>query len=58
MAIQASGAFTFALTMMVWYLLFIQLLDAVDFPIELPVGDLSHRIRSKSERLADKQKGG
>jgi uncharacterized protein len=36
---------------MVWYLLAIQLLEAVDFPITLPVGDLSKVIKGKSERV-------
>ncbi|KIV79909.1 hypothetical protein PV11_07449 [Exophiala sideris] len=51
----AAGAFTFALTMMVWYLLIVQLLESVDFPITLPVGDLSQRIKGKKERLARKE---
>ena len=49
---QASGALTFAFTMMVWYLLAVQLLEAVDFPITLPVGDLSKVIKGKSEKAA------
>jgi hypothetical protein len=32
---QAAGAFTFALTMMIWYVLAVQLLEAVDFPLTL-----------------------
>ena len=56
MSRQATGAFTFALTMMVWYLLLVQLLEAVDFPISPPVGDLSNLIKGKSERIADKKK--
>lgn len=35
---------------MVWYLLAVQLLEAVDFPLTLPVGDLSKIIKGKSER--------
>ncbi|KAL6242948.1 hypothetical protein RBB50_010048 [Rhinocladiella similis] len=46
----AAGAFTFALTAMVWYVLAVQLLEAVDFPITLPVGDLSRYIKGKKER--------
>ncbi|KAJ6264993.1 hypothetical protein Dda_1148 [Drechslerella dactyloides] len=33
-----------------WYILFAQLLEALDFPLQLPVGDLSHIIVSASER--------
>lgn len=54
----ASGALTFALTAMVWYLLFIQLLEAVDFPLTLPVGDLSQRIKGKNEKLAEQRARG
>ena len=40
--------------MMIWYLLAVQLLEAVDFPINLPVGDLSKRFKGKSERVVQK----
>lgn len=40
--------------MMVWYILFLQLLEAVDFPITLPIGDLSHIIKGKSEKQAQR----
>ncbi|KIW83886.1 hypothetical protein Z517_03132 [Fonsecaea pedrosoi CBS 271.37] len=53
----AAGAFTWALTMMVWYLLAVQLLECVDFPLTLPVGDLSGFIKGKSERAAKKVAG-
>lgn len=53
---KASGAFTWALTMMVWYILLVQLLDAVDFPITPPLGDLSHIIKGKSEKAAQKKR--
>ena len=42
--------------MMIWYVLLVQLLDAVDFPITLPVGDLSKIIKGKSEKAALKKK--
>jgi len=50
----AAGAFTFALTMMIWYLLAVQLLEAVDFPLSLPVGDLSQVIKGKKEKALQK----
>jgi hypothetical protein len=53
---QAAGAFTFALTMMIWYVLAVQLLEAVDFPLTLPVGDLSTYIKGKKERAINKQR--
>ncbi|KAK3069400.1 hypothetical protein LTR53_012289 [Teratosphaeriaceae sp. CCFEE 6253] len=47
---KASGACLFALDVLGLYLLFAQLLQAIDFPLDLPVGDLSHIIPSKSRR--------
>jgi hypothetical protein len=41
--------------MMIWYLLAVQLLEAVDFPLTLPVGDLSTIIKGKKERVLKKQ---
>lgn len=43
-----GGAFTFALSICVWYLLFAQMLESVDFPLSLPVGDLSSVVPGKS----------
>jgi hypothetical protein len=40
--------------MMVWYLLAVQLLEAVDFPLTLPVGDLSQHIKGKRDLAAKK----
>src|SRR2546423_2987950 len=37
---KTGGAFTFALSLCVWYLLLVQMFEAIDFPINLPVGDL------------------
>ncbi|KPI36018.1 Protein alcS [Cyphellophora attinorum] len=54
--VVASGACTFALTSMVWYLLAVQLLESVDFPVTLPVGDLSKVIKGKSERAQAKMR--
>lgn len=50
---QAAGAFNFALCFPVWILFFAQLLDAVDFPINVPVGDFSSIIPGKSQRLRE-----
>jgi hypothetical protein len=35
-----------------WYLFLVQMLVSVDFPYTLPVGDLSRRIKGRSEMLA------
>ncbi|KNG89265.1 hypothetical protein ANOM_001614 [Aspergillus nomiae NRRL 13137] len=46
----AAGALTFVLCIPVSYLFVTQILDAVDFPIALPVGELGTAILGKSER--------
>ncbi|GAB7347860.1 hypothetical protein MBLNU459_g5390t1 [Dothideomycetes sp. NU459] len=46
----AGGAFGFIASMIAWYLWFSMILEAVDWPFTLPVGDLSHLIKGKSER--------
>lgn len=51
--VQASGAFVFAFCMLGFYLLFAQLLESVQFPLHLPVGDLSKRIRSRESKNVD-----
>jgi uncharacterized protein len=51
---HAAGGLTFAVSLLGWYLFLVQLLAAVDFPLNLPVGDLSGLIKGASER-AQKQ---
>lgn len=46
----SAGALTFVVCLLGWYLFFVQLLAAVDFPLNLPVGDLSRFIKGASER--------
>ena len=46
----SAGALTFVVCLLGWYLFFIQLCAAVDFPLNLPVGDLSRFIKGASER--------
>jgi len=46
----AGGAFAFVTSMLGWYIFFAQLLASVDFPIEIPLGDLSGMIKGASER--------
>ncbi|OBT46374.1 hypothetical protein VE00_02756 [Pseudogymnoascus sp. WSF 3629] len=48
----AAGAVAFVSAICGWYLLLSQLLEALDFPIQLPVGDLSGFIQSRSQRMA------
>ncbi|KAM3433799.1 hypothetical protein MY4824_005793 [Beauveria thailandica] len=46
----ATGGFVFLLCIFGWYLLFAQLLCSVDFPLHLPVGDLSERLFVRREK--------
>lgn len=46
----AAGGLTFVTSLLGWYLFFVQLLAAVDFPLNLPVGDMSRFIKGASER--------
>lgn len=47
---HAAGGMTFAVSMLGWYLVLVQLLASVDFPLNLPVGDLSRFIKGGSEK--------
>ena len=47
---HAAGGLTFVTCLLGWYLFFIQCLAAVDFPLNLPVGDLSVYIKGASEK--------
>ena len=38
-----------------WWILFALVFASVDFPIQLPVGDLSHIIKGTSEKAAMKK---
>jgi len=46
----AAGAFTFVTICLGWYLFFVIMLAALDFPFQLPVGDLSRLIKGASEK--------
>lgn len=52
--VQAAGAFVFTFCMSGWYLWFSLILEALDFPFILPLGDLSQRFPSMTDRLARK----
>jgi len=51
---HTAGGLTFVTCLLGWYLFFVQLLAAVDFPLNLPVGDLSRFIKGASE-MAEKR---
>ncbi|MCJ1411129.1 hypothetical protein MMC19_005217 [Ptychographa xylographoides] len=46
----AAGAIYFVACLAGWWVLLSQLLASVDFPIQIPVGDISHLIKGYSER--------
>lgn len=52
---QVAGAFNFALCIPVWHIFIAQILDAVDFPFSLPVGDLSTIVLGKSQKAQKKR---
>lgn len=45
----AGGAFSFIASLVAWYLWFSMILESVDFPIALPVGDLSKYVKGRTE---------
>lgn len=47
---HAAGGLCFVTCLLGWYLFIVQLLASVDFPLNLPVGDLSRFIKGASER--------
>ncbi|OGE47747.1 hypothetical protein PENARI_c037G10157 [Penicillium arizonense] len=52
---KTAGATNFALCIPILYIFIAQILDAVDFPITLPVGDLSTIILGKSQKARKRE---
>ncbi|KAK3176789.1 hypothetical protein OEA41_008114 [Lepraria neglecta] len=52
----AAGAFGFMAVMAGWWIFFAQMLASVDFPYEIPVGDISRLITPLSERVKQKER--
>ncbi|TLD37376.1 transcriptional activator of ethanol catabolism AlcS [Venturia nashicola] len=52
----ATGACVFVFCVFGWYLLFAQLLQSVEFPLALPVGDFSRFWKKKSSTQRDVEK--
>lgn len=48
--LKAAGACTFVTSMAGWWIFFAIMLAALDFPFQIPVGDLSTMIKGHSER--------
>nr|POE54430.1 protein alcs [Quercus suber] len=53
--ILAAGALTFVTDVAGWWIFFAILLASLDFPFQLPVGDLSHIIKGASEKAKIKE---
>jgi succinate-acetate transporter protein len=51
----AAGAFTFVTCMAGWWIFFAIMLAALDFPFQIPVGDLSTLIKGFSEKQKAKE---
>jgi len=51
----AAGALTFVTDMLGWWIFFAILLASLDFPFQLPVGDLSRFIKGASEKAKMKE---
>jgi hypothetical protein len=48
---QGTGASWFSISILGWYLLLIQLLSAMDIPLYLPVGDMTHFWNKKQKHV-------
>ncbi|KAB8223735.1 plasma membrane ammonium transporter [Aspergillus novoparasiticus] len=52
---KVAGGFNFALCLPIWHIFIAQILEAVDFPLSLPVGDLSTTVIGKSQKVRKQQ---
>lgn len=48
--LQAAGALAFVVCMLGWYIWMAIMLASLDFPFQLPVGDLSKYVKGASEK--------
>ena len=53
--VKAAGAFGFMACMAGWWIFFAQMLASVDFPFQIPVGDISHIIKGYSTRVQERE---
>jgi succinate-acetate transporter protein len=47
---KAAGALAFVVALLGWYILFSIMLALVDFPFQLPIGDLSSVVKGASQK--------
>ncbi|KAI9836341.1 MAG: hypothetical protein M1838_005078 [Thelocarpon superellum] len=52
----AGGVFALIAVAAGWYIFFAQMLAALDFPFQIPVGDMSHLIKGASEKVVDEER--
>ncbi|CEJ60656.1 Putative GPR1/FUN34/YaaH-class plasma membrane protein [Penicillium brasilianum] len=55
---KTAGGFNFALCLPIWWIFIAQIFEAVDFPITIPVGDLSTVILGKSQKAKKREAEG
>lgn len=48
--VVVGGAFTFVAALAGWYIFLAIMLASMDYPVQIPVGDLSTMIKGASER--------
>jgi uncharacterized protein len=53
MIFQSAGVVMLVSTMAIWWIFFATMLEALDFPFQIPVGDISWMIKGASSRLED-----
>jgi len=53
--LKAGGACTFVVCALGWWIFFAILLASLDFPFQLPVGDLSTVIKGRSEKMKERE---
>jgi hypothetical protein len=47
---KAAGACNFILCFPIWYIFVAQMLESIDFPLVLPVGDLSEVVQRRNQK--------
>jgi len=52
---KVSGGFAFVTSLLGWWIFFSQILASVDFPFELPLGDLSGMLKGAADRKKTRQ---
>lgn len=51
---KAAGACNFILCIPIWYIFVAQMLESIDFPFALPVGDLSEVVLGRNQKVRNR----